>query len=160
MFEENRLRVLLVDRKSICYLFFILILFLILFYPLTYQNAMESSSVDLEVPMYKMYIPENMQLIIWEICETNQLSYELVLAVCQIENTEISNIEVEIEKLAYYRNYWRLQGFPDEVVFDLMLISNQRGIEGCEVLMKDSDAFESDKYVQEVTEYKYYLEQI
>ncbi|NBJ14491.1 MAG: hypothetical protein FNP40_02740 [Dehalobacter sp. 4CP] len=108
-------------------------------------------------------MPENTQRDIWKLCEKNKLSYELVLAVFQIEgdnNMQIDSIKAVIEKLAYYRDYWTEQGFPDEIVFNLMLLSKQRGIEGCKVFMENSDTYESDNYVQKVTEYKYYLEKI
>ncbi|KJS84279.1 MAG: hypothetical protein JM58_11305 [Peptococcaceae bacterium BICA1-8] len=108
-------------------------------------------------------MPENTQLDIWKICEENDLSYELGLSVFQIEGVndfQTGNIRAEIEKLAYLRDYWSEQGFPDEIVFDLMLLSKQRGIDGCENLMKDTDAYHLDNYVQKVTEYKFYLEQI
>ena len=115
-----------------------------------------------EAPIYKISISENTQRHIWELCEKNQLSYELVLAIYQIEgnnNTQIDSIIAKVGKLAYYRDYWAEQGYRDEMVFDLMLLSEQRGIEGCRIFMKDSDSYELDNYVQRVTEYKYYLEQ-
>src|SRR5665647_272625 len=68
----------------------------------------------------------------WKLCEKNHLSYELVLSIYQIEgdnNTQIDNIKAKIGKLAYYRDYWAEQGYRDEIVFDLMLLSEQRGIE-------------------------------
>ncbi|HVJ48444.1 hypothetical protein [Desulfitobacterium sp.] len=117
--------------------------------------------MDYEVPIYKIPISENTQRDIWELSEKEHLSYELVLAIYQvegIESTQIDDIEADIGKLVYLRDYWTEQGFPDEVVFDLMLLSKQRGIEGCITFMEDNDSYELDNYVREVTEYKYYLE--
>jgi hypothetical protein len=85
-----------------------------------------------------------------------------VLAVLQTEgnnNISIFNIKAEIEILAYYRDYWVYQGFPDEKVFDLLLLSKQRGIEGCLTLMKNNYPYDLDNYVQKVTRYKSDLEQ-
>ena len=123
----------------------------------------ETMSDSYEVPIYKISISESTQRYIWKLCEENHFSYELALAVYQIEgnyNTQIDSIKAEIEKLVYYRNYWTEQGFPDEVVFDLVLLSRQRGIEGCKIFMEDNDSYYLDSYVQKVTEYKYYLEQM
>jgi hypothetical protein len=110
-----------------------------------------------------MGISENAQRDIWKLCRENDLSYELVLAIYQIEgnnDTQIDSLKVEIENLLYLRNYWAGQGFSDEIVFDLMLLSRQRGIEGCKKYMEDNESSELDEYVQKVTKYKYYLEQI
>jgi len=144
------------------FLFVILIVILIMISSLTVPKAEGISSFDYEVPVYKIPVSENIQRDIWELCEKNNLSYELVLAVFQVEsenNTQIDNNKAEIEKLVYYRDYWAEQGYPDEIVFDLMLLSKQRGIEGCITFMKDTDSYELDNYVQKVSEYKYYLEQ-
>ncbi|PKL78932.1 MAG: hypothetical protein CVV25_09805 [Ignavibacteriae bacterium HGW-Ignavibacteriae-4] len=106
---------------------------------------------------------ETTHLDVWKLCEKNDFSYELFLAVLHIEGVndpKTVSIEAEIENLVNIRNYWSQQGFPDEIVFDLMLLSREIGIEGCEIFIKDSDSnkLKSD-YVQKVTEYKYYLEQ-
>ncbi|MCM1567694.1 hypothetical protein [Dehalobacter sp. 4CP] len=140
-----------------------LVILILIICPLVVPKAAESSAIGYEVPVYNIPIPENTQRDIWKLCEKNKLSYELVLAVFQIEgdnNMQIDSIKAVIEKLAYYRDYWTEQGFPDEIVFNLMLLSKQRGIEGCKVFMENSDTYESDNYVQKVTEYKYYLEKI
>jgi hypothetical protein len=47
-----------------------------------------------------------------------------------------------------------MQGYSDENVFNLTLLSRQRGIEGCKIYIKDNDNYEKDIYVQKVTEYK------
>jgi hypothetical protein len=126
------------------------------------QKVEGISSIDYEVPIYKISISENAQRNIWKLCEENHLSYELVLAIYQVEginNTQIDNIKADIEGLAYIRDYWTEQGFPDETVFYLLLLSRQRGIEGCKIFMKDNNSYDLDDFVQKVTEYKYYLEQ-
>lgn len=126
------------------------------------EDVAESSSVA-EATIYHINISKDTQHVIWEICQSNLFSYELVLAIYQIEgnkNTQFTSIKSDIEKLVYYRDYWTEQGFPDEIVFSLLLLSRQRGIEGCIVFMKANDAIELDDYVQKVTKYKYYLEQL
>jgi hypothetical protein len=45
------------------------------------------------------------------------------------------------------------------MVFQLILISRQRGLEGCIIFLNDNDSSDYDKYIQKVIEYKYYLEQ-
>lgn len=140
-----------------------LVILILIICPLVVPKAAESSAIDYEAPVYNIPISENTQHDIWTLCEKNNLSYELVLAVSHIEgdnNMQIDSIKADIEKLAYYRDYWTEQGFPDEIVFDLMLLSKQRGIEGCKIFMKNSNSYESDNYVQKVTEYKYYLEKM
>lgn len=125
------------------------------------QDVAESSPVD-EATIYNITVSKNTQHNIWEICQSNNLSYELVLAIYQIEdnkNTHFDRINADVEKLVHLRDYWSEQGFPDEIVFNLLLLSRQRGIEGCIAFMKDNDAIELDGYVQKVTEYKYFLEQ-
>ncbi|MHB1650847.1 MAG: hypothetical protein ACYCVD_00025 [Desulfitobacteriaceae bacterium] len=153
---------MLITRGWIRYTLLIPIVILILISFLAVQKAEGISSIYYEAPIYKIPISENTQRDIWKLCEENHLSYELVLAIYQIDginNTQIDNIKAEIGKLAYIRDYWTEQGYPDEIVFDLLLLSHQRGIEGCINFMKDSDAYDLDHYVQKVTEYKYSLEQ-
>lgn len=126
------------------------------------QKTEGIASINYEVPIYKISIPENTQRDIWKLCEENHLSYDLVLAIYQVEginNTQIDNIKADIEELAYIRDYWTEQGFPDEIVFNLLLLSRERGIEGCTIFMKDNDSYDLDDFVQKVTEYKYYLEE-
>ncbi len=116
-----------------------------------------------EVTIYKISIPENTQREIWKLSQENGLAYEFVLAIYKVEidkNIQMGSVEAEIEELVYLRDYWDKQNYSDEIVFDLMLISRQRGIEGSIVFMKDNESYELDEYVQKVTEYKYYLNQI
>lgn len=122
-----------------------------------------NTSMEYEIPIYKIPVSENTQRIIWEHCQNNNLSYELVLAIYQTEGKNIfesNSIKEDIEKFAYYRDYWNEQGFPDEIVFNLMLLSREKGIEGCEIFIKDNNDNYFDDYVQKVTEYKFYLELI
>ena len=152
-----------ISRGLIRCKFLIIIISLIFIYYLSVQKAAGSSSVDYETPIYMIPISENIQLDVWKLCEKHHLSYELVLAVIHIEGVnsiKIDSIQVEIEKLAYFRDYWTGQGYADEIVFDLMLLSRERGIEGCKIIMKDNNSNYNDDYVQKVTKYKYYLEQI
>lgn len=149
-------------RGLIRYTFLIPVIIFILSCPLAFPTAAVKSSNSFEVPIYQVPISEKTQHDIWKLCEENHLSYELVLAVFQTEginNISIVNIKTEIEILAYYRDYWACQGFSDEIAFDLLLLSKQRGIEDCITLTKNNYAYEFDNYVQKITEYKYYLEQ-
>lgn len=151
-----------ISREPMRYKYFIIIVFLLLFFPLTLTKVDAITSIEDDVPIYKISILENTQRVIWELCNNKQLSYELVLAIYQIEgnnNIQIDTIKTDIEKLAYYRDYWADQGYPDEMVYELMLLTREKGIEGCITYMKDNNAINPDDYVQKVTEYKYYLEQ-
>jgi hypothetical protein len=159
---------MLTTRRLLQYIFLIPIVILILLCPLVISTAAENSSLDYEAPIYEAPIyevpfSENIQHEIGNLCENNRLSYELVLAVYQVEgdnSTQTEDIKAKIEKLASYRDYWAAQGYCDEIVFDLMLLSEQRGIEGCAAFMENNNSYKQDDYVQKVTEYKYYLEQI
>lgn len=154
--------IMFIARGLIRYTFLIAIVVITLICSLGVKKAEGSTSIDYEVPIYNISISENTQRDIQKLCEKNHLSYELVLAIYQTEgvsNIQIDEVKADIEELVYIRDYWALQGFPDEVVFDLMLLSRQRGIEGCILYMQETDNYYLDSYVQKVTEYKYYLEQ-
>jgi len=149
-------------RRLIWYIFLVAFVILILICTLAFQKTNKDSSIRYEIPIYLIPISEETQSDIWKQCEKNNLSYELVLAIYQIEGDSVfqtTNIKTEIESLVYFRDYWSKLGFPDEVVYNLMLLSRSRGIEGCVIFMKDNESYNLDNYVQEVTEYKYYLEQ-
>lgn len=122
------------------------------------------SDIGDEVTIYKISIPENTQRDIYRLSKENNLAYELVLAIYKIESdnkTPIDNIEAEIANLVYLRDYWAQQNYSDEIVFDLMLLSRHRGIEGSIIFMEENlNFYEIDQYILEVTEYKYYLNQI
>lgn len=125
------------------------------------QKAEGISSADYEMPIYKISMLENTQHDIGKLCEENELSYELVLAIFYTEGIQdlpMDAAKTEIEKLVYLRDYWADQGFPDEIVFDLLLLSREKGIEGCLIYLNDDDFYAPDHYIQKVTEYKYELE--
>ncbi|AFV04703.1 MULTISPECIES: hypothetical protein [unclassified Dehalobacter] len=127
------------------------------------QQAEGKSAAVQEIPVGQGIPPEDPQGTIRNLCEENNLSYALVLAVYQAEG--IDNIPIDttaksdIKKLAYYRNYWAAQGYADEFVFDLMLMSNHYGLEGCQKQMEDGGSADPDSYVQRVADFKYNLEQ-
>lgn len=121
-----------------------------------------TDALNYEVPIYLIPIPENTQREIWKLSQENHLAYELVLAILQIDahyNTRMDEVKAVIEELASYRNYWREQDYPDEMVFDLLILSAQRGIEGSKGFIARNNAYDQDDYVQRVTAYKYYLDQ-
>lgn len=148
--------------KRFTYTFKITIIILLLISSLPIPTAAETYPIVYEVPIYQIPVIENTQRDIWKLCEENRLSYELILAIFYTEGihtVQMDVIKTEVEKLVYLRDYWATQGIPDEIVFDLMLLSRQRGIEGCLSYMKENDSYDLDDYVQKVTNYKYYLEQ-
>lgn len=119
-------------------------------------------AMSYEVPIYLIPIPENTQREIWKLSQENHLAYELVLAILQIDahyNTRMDEVKAVIDELAYYRNYWAEQDYPDEMVFDLLILSAQRGIEGSKSFIANNNAYDQDDYVRKVTAYKYYLDQ-
>lgn len=138
------------------------ILIFILFCPSPVKISADVDSINYEVPIYNLSIPENTQRDIWTLCEKNDLSYELVLAIFHIDDdyAQIDDVSVAIKELDYHRDYWTEQGYPDEMVFNLMLLSKQKGVEGSKIFLSNGGASDNDDYVQKVTAYKYYLEQI
>jgi hypothetical protein len=153
------------NRKLLQYVLLIPTVILILICPLIFSKTAASSAHDYssyEAPVYEISLSEDIQHEIWNQCEQSKLSYELVLAVYLAEGdncTQIKDIAAKIEKLANYRDFWAAQGFADEEVFALMLLSEQRGIEGCITFIKNNDSYEQDQFVQKVAEYKFSLEQ-
>ena len=142
--------------------FTIQIVVLMLICPIFVSSGVENASVHDEAPFFQMPISNNVQNDILILCDENRLSGNLVLAIFYIEGIHpetTAEIKTEIAKLVYLRDYWALQGIPDEVVFDLMLLSRQRGIEGCISYMESTNAYDLEDYVKKVTEYKYYLDQ-
>jgi membrane-bound lytic murein transglycosylase MltF len=67
------------------------------------------------------------------------------------------NIAVGIWYLDYLRSYWWEQGCLDQDVFSLMLISYNRGIQGCKNYVEKHGL--NNDYVTKVYEYKTKLEQ-
>jgi hypothetical protein len=117
---------------------------------------------DNEGPVYEIPISESTQHYIWKLCEKNGFPYELILSIYEVEgfdNIKHDGIKADIDNLVYYRDYWGKQGYPDEFVFDLILISRLRGIEGCLTFMKHTESYDLNDYVQAVADYKSYLEQ-
>ena len=154
------------QRVLVRYVILIPILVLVIIYFLAFHNTEANTEVVekvvYEAPIYSINLTESTQHDICEMCEKNKLSYELILSICQIEginNTQKQDIEVLVEDLVYYRDYWTDLGYPDEIVFDLMLLSRQRGIEGCAAYIQDNGFYEINTYVKSITEYKFYLEQ-
>lgn len=148
-------------KKSVRYAFLILIVILITFSYIVALKAEETVSMDSEIPIYQIPISVGTQQNIGKLCEEKELSYELVLAIFHVEGIQdvtINTAKIEIEKIVDLREDWKAQGFPDEIIFDLLLLSRERGIQGCISYLETHDA-NMDEYVQEVTEYKYKLEQ-
>lgn len=138
------------------------ILVLALVFSLSAKAPEKASPSTLIAHTYAISIPEGTQLTMWSLCEDSQLSYELVLAIFVVEGISdysTANIKAEIASLAAVRDYWVDQGYSNEGVFVLMLLSRQRGVAGCKLFMDNNDSADSDPYVQAVTEYKYFLEQ-
>lgn len=147
------------------YIFIIPVLSLVIIltcaFNLINANANANSSVNYNEHTDEISISVETQRDIRKLSVTNHLSSELVLAVYHIDGNNINNIDIQadVQKLADYRDYWSKQGFPDEDVFNLMILSHQRGIEGCKLFIKDNPSYKLDNYVQKVTQYKYDLEQ-
>lgn len=155
----------------------------------------ENISYQPIMPYYKIPLPYDLQKYTWEISEQYDFSYELILAIMQVEskfdikaisyndtslglmqlnkNTypwiaeklEIEdfnvfkakhNIHAAIWYLDYIRNYWRQYDFSEEELFNMVLLSYNRGIAGSREYMKKhgTDA----KYVEMVYDYKTKLE--
>ncbi len=109
-------------------------------------------------------ISEEAQLSIWDLCEKNNLNYELVLSIYHVEgitNPTNETIKDDMSKLTTIRDYWSTQGIGDETVYNLTLISWQRGLEVGKSFAENKTVadLEADDFVQKVTVYKYYLEQ-
>lgn len=146
-------------------------------------------------PPKKIYdIPMSGQLqhYTYDLCQSHNLSFELVLGVIHTESrfdpkadsgsskglmqlnintypalanelnldhfdpiNPVDNITAGVYYLAKLRDTW--QGYSDEEVFSLMLISYNRGIQGCKKYVEKYGT-END-YVTKVYEYKIMLEQ-
>ncbi len=151
-----------ISNGLIQYKLFIPIIIIVIIFSLIVNDAEAIVSVPNERPIYEMPISESTQHYIWKLCEGNEFPYELILSIYEVEgfgNLKLGNIKSDIETLVYYRGYWAKQGYPDEFVFDLILIARLRGIEGCRAFMKHTESYDLNDYVQAVAEYKFYLEQ-
>lgn len=128
------------------------------------ENSLKANmeAMSFEAPVDLIPIPEDTQREIWKLSQENRLAYELVLAILQTDgrySTRMDEVKAVVEELASYRDYWAERGYPDERVFDLLILSAQRGLEGSQSFIANNSAYEQDDYVQKVTEYKYYLDQ-
>jgi len=107
--NEKEVKIMVSSRRSIKYMILIIpIISLMLICPSSVQTSAEVPSADYKVPIYKILIPENTQHDIWRLCEKNNLSYELVSAIFQIDgdnNAQIDDMNAEIEELAYNGSY-------------------------------------------------------
>ncbi len=151
-----------IPGRLIQYRLLVPIIILIVIFSLVVNDAEAIVSDENERPIYEMPISESTQHYIWKLCEGNEFPYELILSIYEVEgfdNIKHGNIKSDIETLVYYRGYWAKQGYPDEFVFDLILISRLRGIEGCRTFMKHTESYDLNDYVQAVAEYKSHLEQ-
>lgn len=151
-------------RKGFSRSLFVIIPIIILVYVCAHsvQQAEGMSATAQEISVIYAIFPDDPQGIIFNLCKENDLSYELVLAVYRAEginNIQITTAKSDIEKLAYYRNYWVDQGYADEFVFDLMLLSNHYGLEDILKMVEDGGLYDPDGYVQRVADLKYNLEQ-
>lgn len=149
-------------RGLIQYKVLVPIIVLMVIFSLVVNDAEAIVSAPNERPGYEISISESTQQYIWKLCEENEFPYELMLSVYKVEgfdNLKLGNIKSDIETLVYYRSYWAKQGYLDEFVFDLILISRLRGIEGCRTFMKHTESYDLNDYVQAVAEYKSSLEQ-
>lgn len=68
------------------------------------------------------------------------------------------NVQAGVYHLNNMRTYWQEEGYCDEEVFVLMLISYNRGIGGCRKYL-DRNGIKDDSYVQKVWQYKTAWEQ-
>lgn len=151
-----------ISRRLIQYKLLVPIIILIVIFSLVVDDAEAIVSAPNERPIYEMPISESTQHYIWELSEGNEFPYELILSIYEVEgygNLKLDNIKSDIETLVYYRGYWAKQGYPDELVFDLILIARLRGIEGCRTFLNHTESYDLNDYVQAVAEYKFYLEQ-
>lgn len=147
--------------KWLAFTFTNTIIILMLICSFSISTVAENAAIAYEAPIHQIPVSESAQRDIWNLCEENSLSYELVLAIFHTEGINYEQLDViktEVNKIVNLRDYWAKQGFPDERVFELMLLSRQRGIEGCLSYLKDNESYSLDNYVQKVTDYKYYLE--
>ena len=151
-----------IQRGLIQYKLLVPLIMLMVIFTLVANDSEAIVSGENERPIYVMPISEITQQYIWKLCEENEFPYELILSIYQVEgfsDIKLGNIKPDIEALVYYRGYWAKQGYPDEFVFDLILIARLRGIEGCRTYMKNTEAYDLNEYVQAVADYKSYLEQ-
>jgi hypothetical protein len=126
-------------------------------------QKVESYSFDAsDVHPYYNAIPINTQSNIRLLSADQNLSYELVISIFYVENItdyKFDKIKSRIETYAFYRDYWVEQKYPDEIVFELMLLSIYKENDSNRGFIMYDESSEMDDYLQKVLEYKCYLEQ-
>jgi len=151
-----------ISGRLIQYKLLVPIIILIVMFSLVVNDAEAIASDENERPFYQIPISESTQHYIWKLCDANEFPYELILSIYEVEgfgNIKHGSIQSDIETLVYYRGYWAKQGYPDEFVFDLILIARLRGIEGCRTFMEHTESYDLNDYIQAIADYKSQLEQ-
>lgn len=149
-------------RHNVFFTIFAPLVILTLSFGLSAEAPIGESSPLPDNPTYNVPIPGSAQAVIRALAEENNFSYELVLAIFTIDALEdftTARIIEEIESLLLIRNYWEEEGYSNETVYFLILLSRQRGIQGCRLFMATNESPDEDQYVQNVTQLKYLLEQ-
>lgn len=106
-------------------------------------------------PIYEIPIEDSMQTYIGELCQEHDVSYELMLSIYVTENATTfvrETVKGDIIELANRRNFWKQKGYPDEIVYDMLLDFRWN-------TTKAENRFLVEDYAATVTEYKSYLEQ-
>ena len=144
---------------------FIVIIVILIFISPVFSNKLSymfSSSVSAS-PIYNAATAEDTKQNIRKLCEEQNFSYELLLSIYYADginpNRVIQEVEKDISELTYLRDYWASEGYADEDVFDLMIISRDMSIEGCKDYVEANPDYKNNDYLKRVAEYKYYLEQ-
>ena len=112
--------------------------------------------------IYNVAMAETTQQNILKLCQEEDFSYELLLSIYHAdgtENREFQLVEKDIAELNYLRDYWAKEGYSEEDVFELMIVSWDMGLEGCKSAIAENLNYKENEYLIEVSEYKYYLEQ-
>ena len=154
----------MLDKKKYIITTFIVVIVTLIFISPILSNKVSAifSSSEGSGSSYIVATSAVTQQNIRKLCEEQDFSYELLLSIYHadgINNTVIREVEKDIEELTYLRDYWADQGYADEDVFDLMIISRDMGIEGCKDYVKGNPKYNDNEYLKRVTEYKYYIEQ-
>lgn len=96
------------------------------------------------------------------ICQINRNTAKKLADDLQIENFNSFNAKHNVSASIYYikqiRDYWREQGYCEEDVTLLSLISYNRGLAGCKSYIKSYSIY-NDYYANKVLGYKEQLEQ-
>ncbi|HZK72222.1 MAG TPA: hypothetical protein VFD03_12020 [Clostridia bacterium] len=154
---------MLIKRKFTKATFIVVIIALIFISPIS-SNTLGSifSKSDNASPIYYVATAADTQQNIRKLCEEQDFSYELFLSIYHadgINNRAIQEVEKDLAELTYLRDYWTGKGYRDEDVFDLMIISRDMSIDGCNDYVNENPNYKDNEYLKRVTDYKYYLEQ-